>query len=71
MQEVSGAAGFNTLPSDFWLLDASYIRLKNIQLGYTLPTKITTKAGISRLRFMLLQKTLVHGTSIEKDGILK
>ncbi len=51
MQEVSGAAGFNTLPSDFWLLDASYIRLKNIQLGYTLPTKITTKAGISRLRF--------------------
>lgn len=31
--------------------DGSYLRLKNIQIGYTLPKKITMKAKISRLRF--------------------
>ena len=30
--------------------DASYLRLKNLQLGYTLPRQITMKAGIERLR---------------------
>lgn len=37
--------------SDFWILDASYIRLKNIQLGYTIPASILKKSGISSLRF--------------------
>ncbi|MBR4232984.1 MAG: TonB-dependent receptor [Bacteroidales bacterium] len=30
--------------------DGAYLRLKNVQLGYTLPEKLTAKAGISRLR---------------------
>lgn len=51
LQEVSGSEGFNTLTSDYWILDASYIRLKNVQIGYTLPSSIMKKAGISRLRF--------------------
>lgn len=29
--------------SDFWLRDASYLRLKNIQLSYTLPKKVLGK----------------------------
>ncbi|MDQ3278934.1 MAG: SusC/RagA family TonB-linked outer membrane protein, partial [Bacteroidota bacterium] len=36
--------------STFWLEDASYIRLKNIQLGYTLPVSLTERYRISRLR---------------------
>ena len=36
--------------STFWLEDASYLRLKNIQLGYTLPAKITRKAKIEKCR---------------------
>ncbi|MDR1542826.1 MAG: TonB-dependent receptor [Prevotellaceae bacterium] len=31
--------------------DGSYLRLKNLQLGYSLPTKLISKAKISRLRF--------------------
>jgi TonB-linked SusC/RagA family outer membrane protein len=31
--------------------DGSYVRLKNIQLGYTLPSKITKPANINRCRF--------------------
>ncbi len=42
-------ANFTTV-SDFYVEDGSYLRLKNIQLGYTLPVSITGKAGIERLR---------------------
>ncbi len=31
--------GMNTRYSDFWLYDASFIRLKNLVLSYTLPQK--------------------------------
>ncbi len=31
--------------------DGSYIRLKNLSLGYTIPNDITSQVGISRLRF--------------------
>ncbi len=33
-----------------YLQDASYIRLKNIQIGYTIPQSVTRKAGIQRFR---------------------
>ena len=33
----------NTRNSTFWLQNKAYMRLKNIQLGYTLPTRITEK----------------------------
>ena len=38
------------LSADRWLVDASYFAIKSIQLGYTLPTKWTNKAGIKSLR---------------------
>src|SRR5690606_28057981 len=38
----------NFLKSDFWVLDASYLRLKNIQLGYTLPAHFSDKIGLNR-----------------------
>ncbi len=37
-------------PSSFWVKDGTYLRLKNIQLGYTLPENITKKVGISKFR---------------------
>ncbi len=37
--------------STFWLEDASYLRLKNIQIGYTLPKKWVSKAHINNCRF--------------------
>ena len=36
--------------STFWLKDASYLRLKNAQIGYTFPAKWTKKAKINALR---------------------
>jgi TonB-linked SusC/RagA family outer membrane protein len=37
----------NNLPSTWWLKDASYIRLKNLEVGYTLP-KSWQKAALMR-----------------------
>lgn len=36
--------------SSFWIEDAAYLRLKNIQLGYTLPSSLTSNMRIQRLR---------------------
>jgi TonB-linked SusC/RagA family outer membrane protein len=38
-----------TAPSDFLLEDGSYLRLKNITIGYTLPKSLMAKAGIPEL----------------------
>lgn len=36
--------------SDIFVLDASYLRLKNVVLGYTLPKSWTTRLGVQKLR---------------------
>lgn len=40
----------NEQASTFWLKDASYLRIKNVQIGYTLPANVIKKLSISRLR---------------------
>lgn len=41
---------WNYRTSDNLIINAGYLRLKNLQLGYTIPQKITQKMHISRLR---------------------
>lgn len=43
--------GKNTRTNSYFLKNASYFRVKNITFGYTLPTHLTQKANIQRLRF--------------------
>lgn len=40
----------NTKRSTFWTRDASFIRLKNVEIGYTFPKRWTEKARIQNLR---------------------
>lgn len=42
--------GNNYKMSDFWLFDGSYFRLKNITLGYTLPTRWNNYLKMSNIR---------------------
>lgn len=46
-----GANNNNTVKSSFWLYNADYFRLKNVEIGYTLPTSLTRKIGIPSIRF--------------------
>ena len=41
---------YNYLKNDRMLLNMAYLRLKNLTVGYTLPAKLSKKAGISKLR---------------------
>lgn len=49
-----------------YLQDASYIRLKNLQLGYSLPTSLTKKLHISKLRVFASGENLWTGTKLTK-----
>ena len=53
--------------SSFWLQDASYVRLKNITLGYNVPQAITKKLGIDRVKVYLSGENLL--TFDHLDGI--
>lgn len=41
---------YNQRLSTYWLEDASYLRLKNIQVGYTLPQEISERFRVERFR---------------------
>jgi TonB-linked SusC/RagA family outer membrane protein len=40
----------NNIHSSFYVENASYLRLKNVELGYTVSPKLTSKIGISSIR---------------------
>lgn len=47
-----GGIGGNREETSFWLDDLSYLRFKNIQVGYSLPVKFLTRVGVSHLRIV-------------------
>lgn len=49
----------NSQVSDFWLVDGRYLRLKNAELGYSFPKKITQKLKLTNLRLYLSATNLL------------
>ena len=56
-------ANDNYRASDLYVKDGSYLRLKNIQLGYTLPSTLTKKVFIKSLRLYVAAENLLTITS--------
>lgn len=54
-----------TRASTFYLQDASYLRLKNLVFGYTIPSKITHQIGIDRLRVYFSGDNLFTSTNFK------
>ena len=52
----------NWQSSDLYVYDGSYLRLKNIQLGYTLPTTLTRKVFLSSVRVYVAAENLLTFT---------
>ena len=50
-----------------FLQNAAYIRLKNLQIGYTLPKTWTNKVGLERVRVFFSGDNLWTGTAINKN----
>jgi hypothetical protein len=65
----------NYLDSDLWLRNASYFRLKNIELGYSFPTSLMKKIHIGSLRvfasgynLLTFDKMKVSDPEADSDG---
>lgn len=57
------------ISSTFWLQDISYLRLKNLQLGYTLPKTFTQSFGVKGVRIYYSAENLLtlHKLPINVD----
>src|SRR5690606_7286101 len=57
---MGGASNMRT--SSKWVVNGAYARLKNVQLGYTLPEHISQKAAMSKVRFFVSGEDLWETT---------
>lgn len=62
----SNGASKNQQKQSRYLQDASYIRLKNVQVGYTLPSVWMKKIGFEKCRVFVSGENLWTGTSLSK-----
>ncbi len=46
----TGAIRYYSNGNDYWLRSSDYIRLKNLEIGYTLPSTLVSKIGMSQFR---------------------
>lgn len=53
--------------STFWLRDASYVRLKNIEFGYNLPAKVLRKLHMNNLRFYVAAQNILTFSNLIKQ----
>lgn len=56
----------NRYESDRYLIDGSYLRLKNLTIGYTIPSHITSRIGIEKLRITFTGENLFTITDVPK-----
>ncbi|MEX0779983.1 MAG: TonB-dependent receptor [Balneolales bacterium] len=56
--------GIGRIANDGFMLDASYLRLKNLTIGYTLSQSVTSRIGIQRLRVYLSGENLAEWSEI-------
>lgn len=55
----------NFQTSSFWLQDMSYVRLKNVTLGYTFPKSVSSAIGMSNLRVYFSGENLFTFTDVK------
>lgn len=54
--------GYNWQSSDLYVYDGSFCRLKNMQLGYTIPQNLTRKIGVQKFRAFVAVENLATWT---------
>ncbi|MBW8327341.1 MAG: TonB-dependent receptor, partial [Prolixibacteraceae bacterium] len=64
----SGHNNYNK-QSTFWLTNMSYLRLRTMEVGYTLPKELTEKAKIQKARFYVNTYNLFSFDQLKKLGV--
>lgn len=54
--------GYNWQSSDLYVYDGSFCRLKNMQLGYTIPQNLTRRIGVQKFRAFVAVENLATWT---------
>jgi TonB-linked SusC/RagA family outer membrane protein len=60
---------YNAMMSDYWVIDARYLRLKNIQLGYSLPPEICRKLSAEKARIYLAGSNVLTLSPLKEWGL--
>ena len=55
-----------SIPQTRYMLNAAYLRVKNITVGYSVPSKVLDKIKISNLRFYATGENLYEWSSIKE-----
>lgn len=53
--------------SSWWVLNAAYVKMRNAQVGYTLPGTMANRLGIDRMRVYVTGKNLWQSTKLDID----
>ncbi len=62
---IDESAGL-AIPQTRYLLNAAYLRLKNLTIGYTLPTRLTENIGLANLRVFVSGENLTEWSELKK-----
>lgn len=54
-----GGNANNYRPSTYWLRNGSYLRLKTLEMGYSLPKALTTRLRLEKLRLHIIGQNLL------------
>ena len=65
-----GANNNNQQTSTYWLRDGRYIRLKNVDIGYTLPKAFVNSLHLNNVRVYITGQNLLTWSKFD-TGILK
>lgn len=63
-QRDVNTSGLGRIADDNFLLDASYLRLKNLTIGYTLPRNLLSTLGITNFRIYLSGENLFEWSEV-------
>ncbi len=64
----SSTGGYLAKVNDRYLQNLRYLRLKNLTVGYTIPMKITQKAGIDQVRIYFSGENLCYWSPLKKNS---
>jgi len=59
IQEIDGSFSTSTVPNSYYVENGSYLRLRNMQIGYTIDPQILKSVGIDRLKIYLSGANLI------------
>jgi TonB-linked SusC/RagA family outer membrane protein len=63
IQETDGSFSTNTVPNSYYVENGSFLRLRNVQLGYTLSPDILKSIGVDRFRIYVSAANLFTVTN--------